>query len=174
MSLRAIPVIVFAFILYNVIVLLGGVAPPEMMAKHLLPIPLVGRKVPITWGDILMALTLFMLFTEILKATYTSTTSLIDHGLSMLVFVACLIQFLLFESGATGVFLNITLATLIDVIAGYTSDGLIAKYDLVVLDDPRHAIPPYDAIVLLAPKRASPSGPVTVTPPSAAPLASIE
>jgi osmoprotectant transport system permease protein len=42
----------------------------------------------------------------------------------------------------------------IDVIAGYTSDGLIAKYDLVVLDDPRHAIPPYDAIVLLSPKRA--------------------
>src|SRR2546421_443688 len=45
----------------------------------------------------------------------------------------------------------------VDVIAGYTSDGLIAKYDLVVLDDPRNAIPPYDAIVLLAPKRASDS-----------------
>jgi len=43
----------------------------------------------------------------------------------------------------------------VDVIAGYTSDGLIAKYDLVVLDDIRHAIPPYDAIVLIAPKRAS-------------------
>jgi osmoprotectant transport system permease protein len=42
----------------------------------------------------------------------------------------------------------------VDVIAGYTSDGLIMKYDLVVLNDPRHAIPPYDAIVLLAPKRA--------------------
>jgi osmoprotectant transport system permease protein len=42
----------------------------------------------------------------------------------------------------------------VDVIAGYTSDGLIAKYDLLVLDDPRHAIPPYDAIVLLASKRA--------------------
>jgi osmoprotectant transport system permease protein len=42
----------------------------------------------------------------------------------------------------------------VDVIAGYTSDGLIAKYDLVVLDDPKHAIPPYDAMVLLAPKRA--------------------
>jgi osmoprotectant transport system substrate-binding protein/osmoprotectant transport system permease protein len=42
----------------------------------------------------------------------------------------------------------------VDVIAGYTSDGLIAKYDLVVLDDSRHAIPPYDAILLLAPKRA--------------------
>jgi osmoprotectant transport system permease protein len=45
----------------------------------------------------------------------------------------------------------------VDVIAGYTSDGLIAKYDLVVLEDSRHAIPPYDAILLLAPKRASDS-----------------
>jgi osmoprotectant transport system permease protein len=42
----------------------------------------------------------------------------------------------------------------VDVIAGYTSDGLIAKYDLVALDDPKGAIPPYDAILLLAPKRA--------------------
>jgi osmoprotectant transport system permease protein len=42
----------------------------------------------------------------------------------------------------------------VDVIAGYTSDGLIAKYDLTVLDDPKHAIPPYDAVVLLSPKRA--------------------
>jgi osmoprotectant transport system permease protein len=42
----------------------------------------------------------------------------------------------------------------VDVIAGYTSDGLIAKYDLVVLDDSKHAIPPYDAIVLISPKRA--------------------
>jgi osmoprotectant transport system permease protein len=45
----------------------------------------------------------------------------------------------------------------VDVIAGYTSDGLIAKYDLVVLEDSRHVIPPYDAILLLAPKRASDS-----------------
>lgn len=45
----------------------------------------------------------------------------------------------------------------VDVIAGYTSDGLIAKYDLVVLDDPKQAIPPYDAVLLLAPKRAGDS-----------------
>jgi osmoprotectant transport system permease protein len=42
----------------------------------------------------------------------------------------------------------------VDVIAGYTSDGLIAKYNLVVLDDVKQAIPPYDAVLLLAPKRA--------------------
>jgi osmoprotectant transport system substrate-binding protein/osmoprotectant transport system permease protein len=42
----------------------------------------------------------------------------------------------------------------VDVIAGYTSDGLIAKYDLVALEDNKKAIPPYDAILLLAPRRA--------------------
>lgn len=45
----------------------------------------------------------------------------------------------------------------VDVIAGYTSDGLIAKYDLKVLDDPKSAIPPYDAVILVSPKRASDS-----------------
>jgi len=43
----------------------------------------------------------------------------------------------------------------VDVISAYTSDGLIAKYDLVVLDDPKHAIPPYDAILLLSPRRVN-------------------
>jgi osmoprotectant transport system permease protein len=42
----------------------------------------------------------------------------------------------------------------VDVISAYTSDGQIATHDLVVLDDPKHAIPPYDAILLLSPKRA--------------------
>jgi osmoprotectant transport system permease protein len=41
----------------------------------------------------------------------------------------------------------------VDVIAGYTSDGRIDANDLLVLDDPRHAIPPYDAVLLLAPQR---------------------
>ena len=42
----------------------------------------------------------------------------------------------------------------VDVVSAYTSDGRVAQYDLKVLADPRHAIPPYDAIVLIAPKRA--------------------
>ena len=41
----------------------------------------------------------------------------------------------------------------VDVIAGYTSDGRIAQYDLTVLADPKHVIPPYDAIVLISAKR---------------------
>jgi osmoprotectant transport system permease protein len=43
----------------------------------------------------------------------------------------------------------------VDVIAGYTSDGRIAQFDLAVLDDPRHAIPPYDAVLLIAPQRTN-------------------
>ena len=43
----------------------------------------------------------------------------------------------------------------VDVISAYTSDGQIASLDLIVLDDPKQAIPPYDAILLLSPKRAN-------------------
>ncbi len=43
----------------------------------------------------------------------------------------------------------------VDIVSAYSSDGRIAKYDLKVLADPRHAIPPYDAILLIAPKRAN-------------------
>jgi len=42
----------------------------------------------------------------------------------------------------------------VDVVAAYTSEGRVAQYDLVVLVDPKHAIPPYDAILLLAPRNA--------------------
>ena len=42
----------------------------------------------------------------------------------------------------------------VDVISAFSSDGRIAADDLVVLEDPRQALLPYDAIVLLAPLRA--------------------
>jgi osmoprotectant transport system permease protein len=41
-----------------------------------------------------------------------------------------------------------------DVISAFSSDGRIAADKLVVLSDPKHAIPAYDAIILIAPKRA--------------------
>ncbi|MDQ3137662.1 MAG: ABC transporter permease subunit [Gemmatimonadota bacterium] len=39
----------------------------------------------------------------------------------------------------------------VDVIDGYGTDGLIARYDLVVLEDDRGFFPPYEAAALLAP-----------------------
>ncbi len=41
----------------------------------------------------------------------------------------------------------------VDVISAYTSDGRIAQFDLVVLGDPKNAVPPYDAVLLFAPRR---------------------
>jgi osmoprotectant transport system permease protein len=41
-----------------------------------------------------------------------------------------------------------------DVISAFSSDGRIAADHLVVLADPKGAIPPYDAVVLISPKRA--------------------
>lgn len=41
-----------------------------------------------------------------------------------------------------------------DVISAFSSDGRIAADKLVILSDPKGAIPPYDAVVLISPKRA--------------------
>jgi osmoprotectant transport system permease protein len=43
----------------------------------------------------------------------------------------------------------------VDVISAASSDGRIRADDLVVLEDPLQVIPPYDAVVLLSPARAS-------------------
>ena len=40
----------------------------------------------------------------------------------------------------------------VDVISAFSSDGRIAAYDLVVLDDPAAALPSYDAMILLGPR----------------------
>jgi len=45
----------------------------------------------------------------------------------------------------------------VDVISAFSSDGRIAQYDLKVLADPKHALPPYDAILLIAPSDAKDS-----------------
>jgi osmoprotectant transport system permease protein len=41
-----------------------------------------------------------------------------------------------------------------DVISAFSSDGRIAADHLLVLSDPKGAIPPYDAVILISPKRA--------------------
>jgi osmoprotectant transport system permease protein len=43
----------------------------------------------------------------------------------------------------------------VDVITAFSSDGRIDAQKLQVLEDPKHAIPAYDALILIAPKRAT-------------------
>jgi hypothetical protein len=131
MSLRSIPLIVIAFILYNVIVLLFGI---EALAKLALPEVhmLSGGIWQFTWGDFVILITLFLLFIELVKATYTTTSSLVDHGLSMLVFIACLVEFLMVPQAATSPFFLIMVATGIDVVAGFTIGIRVAQRDLTL------------------------------------------
>jgi len=45
-------------------------------------------------------------------------------------------------------------ANRIDVVTAYSTDGRIAAHDLVILKDPKQALPPYDAVLLLSPEAA--------------------
>lgn len=142
MSLRAIPLTFLVFVLYNVIVLFSGAAPAAettdgaaaaraLLATELFSFPMIsGARWTFTWGDLILIASLIVLFIEILKATYTSTSSLVDHGLSMLVFIAALVEFIVVPQAATSVFFLLLVAFLIDVIAGFTIGIRVAKRDI--------------------------------------------
>jgi hypothetical protein len=106
------------------------------LARRLFEIPMLHSDPNVrwvfTWGDFLILSVLILLFIELLKSTYTTTASLLDHGLSMVVFVVCLVEFLLVKQAATSVFFFITLASMIDVIAGYTIGIRVARRDLQI------------------------------------------
>ncbi len=132
MSLRVIPLLVIAFIAYNVVVLLGGDGTAdEILRKPLFSLPMVsGEKWVFSWGDLLILLTMCLLFVELIKSTYTSSSQMVDHGLSMLVFIACLVEFLLVKKGTSSVFFFIMVAALIDVVAGALIGIRTARRDL--------------------------------------------
>jgi osmoprotectant transport system permease protein len=43
----------------------------------------------------------------------------------------------------------------VDVISAFSSDGRIAQYGLTLLSDPKGALPPYDAVLLVSPANAN-------------------
>lgn len=83
----------------------------------------------LTMGDILLAVGLFLLFFEILKATRTGGNSVVDHAFSMIVFVVCLILFLIWDRAATSTFFLLMLMAMIDVIAGFSVTINAARRD---------------------------------------------
>ena len=132
MSLRAIPLIAVAFILYNLLALTG-----VELTHTIFSLPMPSGRPPenpvkwiFSWGDLLIIITLAMLFVELLKSTYSTASSLVDHALSMVVMIICLIEFILVPKAATSVFFVILFATMIDVIAGYTIGTSVARRNL--------------------------------------------
>jgi hypothetical protein len=132
MSLRALPLLVIPFILYNIIVLFSGSSAADGVLRDVLfQLPMVGgARWAFSMGDLLILITMFLLFFELIKSTYTASSSLLDHGLSMIVFIACLIEFLLVRQAATSVFFFIMIAALIDVVAGFMIGIRTARRDL--------------------------------------------
>lgn len=140
MSLRAIPVTVLALLFYVFVVLFSGTpdagtdaasAARALLGAELFSFPMIsGARWAFTWGDLILIVTLITLFVEILKATYTSTASLIDHGLSMIVFIVALVLFIVVPKAATSVFFLMVVSFLIDVIAGFTIGIRVAKRDI--------------------------------------------
>jgi hypothetical protein len=134
MSIRALPLLVAPLIIYNIVVVFAGGGPATgPLTATLFKLPMLsGSTWVFSWGDLILLITLIVLFAELVKATYTSTVSLVDHGLSMLVFVACLVEFLVVGAAATSVFFFIMMAALIDVVAGFTIGIRVARRDLSI------------------------------------------
>jgi hypothetical protein len=132
MSLRVIPLLVISFIVYNVVVLFGNDAQAANTLSHqIFSLPMVsGAHWIFTVGDLIILLTMILLFIELIKSTYTSSSQMVDHGLSMLVFIACLVEFLLVPKATSSVFFVILTATLIDVVAGAMIGIRTARRDL--------------------------------------------
>jgi uncharacterized membrane protein len=91
-----------------------------------------GATFAFTMGDLLIVLSLVLLYFEIFKATRTSSLSIVDHLLSMLLFVACLVEFIILPGFGTSVFLLLTLMCFIDVVAGFTVTISTARRDFAV------------------------------------------
>lgn len=133
MSLRIIPLIVISFIVYNLVVLFGDAATSAevILGKHVFSITMPsGAAWVFSVGDLIILLTMILLFAELIKSTYTSSTQMVDHGLSMIVFIACLVEFLLVKKATSSVFFFILTAALVDVVAGALIGIRTARRDL--------------------------------------------
>ncbi|SES37867.1 hypothetical protein [Rhizobium sp. NFR03] len=132
--LASIPLLILPFALYNLAMTgalgAGGVAVFEQTVTSLAM--LSGATWSMSVGDLLIVGSLVLLFVEILKATRTSSKTLVDHILSMVLFIVFLVEFLLVGGAATDVFFILMAISLIDVIAGFTISMRTAGRDVSI------------------------------------------
>ncbi len=126
------PFLIFAFLAYNAVVFFTAF---DLEATIYQINMISGGTWKITIADLLLLLALFLLFVEILKATHTGSSSLFDHALSTILFIICLVEFLLVAKAATSTFFIITIITLIDVIAGFSITIRAARRDFAIGPD---------------------------------------
>lgn len=132
-ALNIIPLLVFPLIIYNLVVFTAAPRGPELDAWLHGAIFSVSMFSGDVWGvsfsDIFMGLSLLLLFVEVVKATRTDAMAIVNHGLSMLLSVVCIIQFLTVQGFSNSVFFMLTLMAILDVVAGFTVTIVAAKRD---------------------------------------------
>jgi len=123
------PLVAIAVIAYNAIAFFA----PVPWSSEVFAVTMVSGTVwTFQMGDLLVVVGLVFLFFEILKATRTGTSSLVDHALSMGLFIFCLIEFLLVPLAATSTYFLLTVIALIDVVAGYSVTITSARRDMSI------------------------------------------
>jgi hypothetical protein len=141
------PLLAVPVIIYNIMALTFGgadatgaaITMTDQLRGAVVEAPMVsGASWIISGGDILILLSLAFFFIEILKSTSTGTASIANHAVSMIVFILCLIEFLLFENFATSVFFILTIMSLLDVLAGVVVTIISARRDFTVGDGVGH------------------------------------
>ena len=90
---------------------------------------------PVSVADLILGASLVVLFIELLKSTTSRRVAIINHALSMLLFVACLVELLLAPACATSTFFLITLMVLLDVLAGFIVTIAAARREADAIDE---------------------------------------
>ena len=127
--LQFIPTLAIVVAAYNILAFVSSAT----LGSTLFSLTLAsGDSMPFTVDTLLLSLAAILLFVEILKATRTGSSSIIDHVLSMVLFIICLLEFILVKHMGTGTFFLIMLICLLDVIAGFTITITAARRDFTM------------------------------------------
>ncbi len=128
----AFPLLALPVIIYNLIAFTGDAASAQSaMNNPLFTIHMpTGAGWTVSLGDLLLAASLVVLFVELLKSTTSGKIAIINHSLSMILFIACLIEFLLVGAFATSTFFLISLMVVLDVLAGFIVTIVSARRDI--------------------------------------------
>ncbi len=134
----AFPLLVLPWLAYNLLAmfsLFGGadVNSAYNATTHVLfatPMPSPGTQWAVSTGDFILFGALICLFFELLKSTQSDKVAIINHSLSMVLFIVCLVEFLLFRPFATSTFFLLTSMTLMDVLAGFIVTAISARKDI--------------------------------------------
>jgi hypothetical protein len=130
MFLVGFPLLLVPFAIYNIVAFLmpgvtwGGVITAVRMVS--------GIDWNMSAGDLLIAFAALLLFGEVLKATRIGVRTIVDHGLSLILFLAMLVEFLLVPQAATSTFFLLLVLSFIDVLGGFAVTLRTAERDLTV------------------------------------------